>query len=678
MWISFLACIILCAIVLYVPGYLLFRNLAFSTPRSIAFAPIASTAIISIVAIVNEKIGIFSAGSTVFGPTLVLCFIPYLIAKLIGHAKTTDRATSWDWKFLACYAAFGILICVYMFIKPLDGADSFYCRADNATHLNMVRYFVESGQWSSIGATTGTIAFIPGSAGFYPSAWHDLAALVCTLASSDPIVAINATNAVICGLVYPTSMWAFLTCLFPKSKLHIAVGAVASMSVACFPWTFLIKGPLVSNLLSFALLPAVLALFMHYIKAGIGVHWKGTLFSGILAVAALALSQPNGLFCAYIFAAAYITHRSMKRFSRNKVLAFALSAVVFIILWFVLLQLPFFAEVVNFPNTGGLTLAPVESFIASVTFEFYVGQPPQTILAIVAFVGCVVAIKKHRVWLIFPAVYMVIAYGVSRCTDEYLRNVLCGFWYNDPWRLADAAAIFLVPLITMGLSAIIVAIAKSYDERKASKRPNATHKQSSLRVVTAVLLVVFTCYNFFPSYHNLVTHKREWSPFGFMRDRIAREYSTTRDHVYSTKEKDFVNRAMEMIPDGSLVINSPEDGSLFAYGVNGINTYFRHPTTGSLTDDANMIREGLDTIAESEEVRRAVKDVSAEYVLLLDQGVPYDEGKWLLQTTEDSLKRWDGINRITDETPGFETVLSDGDMRLYKITGTDDGGASGE
>lgn len=147
--------------------------------------------------------------------------------------------------------------------------------------------------------------------------------------------------------------------------------------------------------------------------------------------------------------------------------AFALSAVVFIILWFVLLQLPFFAEVVNFPNTGGLTLTPVESFIASVTFEFYVGQPPQTILAIVAFVGCVVAIKKHRVWLIFPAVYMVIAYGVSRCTDEYLRNVLCGFWYNDPWRLADAAAIFLVPLITMGLSAIIVAIAKSYDERQS-------------------------------------------------------------------------------------------------------------------------------------------------------------------------------------------------------------------
>ena len=96
-----------------------------------------------------------------------------------------------------------------------------------------------------------------------------------------------------------------------------------------------------------------------------------------------------------------------------------------------------------------------------------------------------------------------------------------------------------------------------------------------------------------------------------MRDRIAREYSTTRDHVYSTKEKDFVNRAMEMIPDGSLVINSPVKmaASSSPMASTALIPTSGDPTTGSLTDDANMIREGLDTIAESEEVRRAVKDV---------------------------------------------------------------------
>jgi hypothetical protein len=28
---------------------------------------------------------------------------------------------------------------------------------------------------------------------------------------------------------------------------------------------------------------------------------------------------------------------------------------------------------------------------------------------------------------------------------------------------------------------------------------------------------------------------------------------------------------------------------------------------------------------------------------------------------------FEGISSITDDTPGFETVLSDGNMRLYRI-----------
>lgn len=29
---------------------------------------------------------------------------------------------------------------------------------------------------------------------------------------------------------------------------------------------------------------------------------------------------------------------------------------------------------------------------------------------------------------------------------------------------------------------------------------------------------------------------------------------------------------------------------------------------------------------------------------------------------------WEGLANLTDDTPGFETILADGDMRLYKIT----------
>lgn len=38
---------------------------------------------------------------------------------------------------------------------------------------------------------------------------------------------------------------------------------------------------------------------------------------------------------------------------------------------------------------------------------------------------------------------------------------------------------------------------------------------------------------------------------------------------------------------------------------------------------------------------------------------------------------WAGLNNVTDETPGLELVLSEGDdMRLYKITATEDEGVA--
>ena len=37
-------------------------------------------------------------------------------------------------------------------------------------------------------------------------------------------------------------------------------------------------------------------------------------------------------------------------------------------------------------------------------------------------------------------------------------------------------------------------------------------------------------------------------------------------------------------------------------------------------------------------------------------------------TGEDYEMGWKGLANLTDDTPGFETILADGDMRLYKIT----------
>lgn len=674
MWFSFFLCILACVVVLYLPGFFLFRCFSLDRPTCVACAPLAGVAFVSLIPIANALLGIRSSVASVLLPLFAICLVPYFAWRIAKRGTAREVDGTWRWKMLVWYAAVGIVVCVYMFIKPLDGADSFYGRADNATHLNMVRYFIESGHWSSLSPTTGDLAYEPDSFKFYPAGWHCLAALASMMAQADPIVAINATNAVISGLVYPLSMFALMDKLFGGSKLSIAIGAVASLAFACFPWSFFIKGPLVSNLLSYALLPATLALFIWYIRAGVRSHWKGMLASGLICGVALALSQANALFCAYIFIGSYLSHRAFMRWdtAKKRIPALLGTVVLFVAVWFALMQVPYLASIVNFDDHGGLNFTPVESIFATLTLELYANQPPQLLLALVSFVGIIAALRAKRLWLIFPPLYMLVAYGVSRCTDAYIRSILCGFWYNDPWRMADCAAIFLGPIVVFGLTAIIrfvVRIARRIRSRSLSESNRTKGSLTTTRAVSIVVLVLFVAINFFPTFPNPATHKREYTPFGFMRDRIAREYSTDRDHVYSAKEKEFVERVKEAIPEDALVINSPEDGSFLAYGVNDLNTYLRHYSVASLTDDAEVIRKRLADLATDPEVQQAVNNTSAQYVLLLDQGISPDEGKWLMQTNEKTLARWDGINRITDDTPGFETVLADDDMRLYKIVG---------
>lgn len=96
--------------------------------------------------------------------------------------------------------------------------------------------------------------------------------------------------------------------------------------------------------------------------------------------------------------------------------------------------------------------------------------------------------------------------------------------------------------------------------------------------------------------------------------------------------------------------------------------YFRRSADSGLGGDeaSEVIRTRLCDIAESEEVARAVEDAGARYVLMLDDKSGEDRTVLSLRYSED---KWRGIESITEETPGFKLVLSEGDMRLYQIEG---------
>ena len=69
-------------------------------------------------------------------------------------------------------------------------------------------------------------------------------------------------------------------------------------------------------------------------------------------------------------------------------------------------------------------------------------------------------------------------------------------------------------------------------------------------------------------------------------------------------------------------------------------------------------------IAKNEDVRKAVDDIGARYVIQLDCREPdWNYMMWLYGDGE----LWRGIDGVNEETPGFELLLSRDDMRLFQI-----------
>ena len=119
-----------------------------------------------------------------------------------------------------------------------------------------------------------------------------------------------------------------------------------------------------------------------------------------------------------------------------------------------------------------------------------------------------------------------------------------------------------------------------------------------------------------------------------------------------------------------MIVNYPDDGSVFSYATDDLNILYRYSLLSSEvpdseTKESELIRTRLNKISSDPEVKSAVRTLGVKYVLLLDQGKKEDELVKLPQFGNPEY--WTGITGINDLTPGFTTVLSEGDMRLYKI-----------
>ncbi len=656
MWLNFFCAYIFIILMLFVPGFLFFRSLSFSKIESLLFAPLFSIAFLCIIGIAFNEAGLFSSAPSTAIPLFIIPTVCFLFSRKYRNRKKEIRT---DWVILALYVVVGIAIGGYVYLIPLDGPESIIQTYDNVFHYNVVESFIESGSWSilSVDSYLGDQSFDPfPGASFYPAGWHVISAFAASAIQSSAPLAANATNFAFCSVVYPLSIFALLRTIFPSKPQIVAIGSIACCIQTAFPWSLYGIWPLLPNGASFCTCMLVASLFISALSSRDKMTFLPRYTVGfVLGLLSLAFLQPNTIFTLMAFLMPYVLWQIGLRANKvspnttpKAVKHCTAFLAIFVIALFIFFKLPFLQPTITY--YWAPLYEPLNGLTAIMSWSLATETPqPQIAVLILCGIAYLICKNKKNCWLIASLLTSVFIFFIVSATPESpFKHFVGGYWYNDPYRIAAFCALFSTPITAIGVYAIACILCRPFKQKDTAKSFCCTG--------CSLLIAVAT---FAP---NAITSQ------GFLNLRnTAYGQNSAVWNYLDYGEMDFVKKVKSVIPKDALIINQPFDGSMYAFGKSGINLYYRdnakYGKTSGETAESRLIRKELKNIDKNKQVKEAVKKIGASYVLLLkpdfkNTGMYYPNYK---------SKEWVGIDGINDSTQGFELILEQDNMRLYKI-----------
>ena len=666
MWSLFIIDVLFAVLIAFVPGYLLLRAFNFSPVASLANAPVMFGIFSYGLAFVYLSVGVASSWYLIVLPFLLGFLALFVSRKFYEKRKNiqSKKSKALSNKTVLIYFAYigvAVLVGLFVLVKSLDGASSFAQQYDNYAHLSMVRQFIDSGVY----ALTDVLS--------YPAAWHNFVAIVSDFGSMELTVAVNAVNFSIASVIFPTSMFFFLLTVFKGDKLTLLCGSICAVAFTAFPWGLIAFGPLYPNLLSYAILPAIMGAFMYALTGKASSEKISYFLLFVLGCLFLVLAHPNAIFAGIVLMVPFVvsqiwnSHFRTRSLSSNrnkilKVLLIACFLAIVLVAWSVFFNASAFQSVVSF--NWPRYLSKPEALANAILVSWTPHSVPQLFLAALIFSGAISCIANRKnIWLVVSYVIALIILVTVQSSEGFLKHFLGGFWYTDKFRIAAMAAIAAIPIASVGLSSLLSFVVALFKDLHVEQR------KRSLYVGSLIFISVVMIY--FPNYC-ISQYQKEYAvtPFGNMANIIEENNSLSESAVYTQSEVNFVNKVKDYIEDDAYVANVPFDGSFLSYGVNGINTSYRALETAGYWDgvsdpEGRLIRANLCNYSSDQDTYDIVKKSGIKYVLLLDANDTTGESMY---NCAKDLSFWAGILNINDDTPGFEIVLAEGDMRLYRLT----------
>ncbi len=711
-WISFAFSAIVLTLFLFVPGALVLKATRFSAIEAISFAPIVSGAAYALLAIAFPYLGIAASWASLFLPCLAVGAAALGVRALLGRrggagpraaaaSRDGKQAAKRQWAIFLLYPLLGIAAFSWLLLAQLPGPDAVIQQIDNTFHVSLIHAFAEARDYSTLHCT-----LFPDVAqgSYYPALFHEFGAMVMSATGCSAGAAENVVLLVCVGIAFPCGMHTLLAALVPENEPTVLAGAFATVLFKGFAANMLIW-TVMPNVLSYCFIPAAIAAL---VKARNTVGAKSRiayLAPLLLSCAALVLAHPLGLFAFVVLVYPYclmqvwlLPLRPSEKLPRPRLIKALMVVGILLataLLWYTLYYSPYLIGVTNMMWPGFAT--PMQAVIQPLFLAYRPIPTAQPLLALAVFAGIAYTVRNRKhLWLSIAFVLASFIYGVGVGSNGIFKQILTGYWYTDTIRIGGFAAIAAMPLATFGFAWLGGLLARLTGKRTASGSASGgtgisggkgTAPSSRLawqHVATcAVLAIVIALPNSLVPFASdpMPTEKGDYHPGDFTRTESAGEFASTAfsaaqtelralanlsDNVLTQTKIDFGKKVAETVPSDARIINSPFDGSMFLYSLDGLNLcYRRNSATCPYIEDGKLVRTHLDECATNAAVRAAVKDAGIQYVLLLDSDNAPDAHR--IRYQDYYPDEWVGIDHITDETPGFEPVLSDGAMRLYKI-----------
>lgn len=663
-WLALFPGIFCVLAMLAIPGCLVLLACGISRTKTFLGAPLVSFVVIGIATLLTSW--------TLWGVHLVI-FVTFAICALAIIARAilckTFSASSFkaQWRnlkeamarietaricWLVASVASAAIASFAIVASAVPSAELFDQYYDAAFHLSVIRHIVETGCASPFGAGS-----VMGTAGaFYPDAFHALAALSSTTLGTSVPQSAWIVQLTLLMFVLPCSACLLACSLFDLRKgFSFLFAAAVPVITSASATSFAIFGPLYANLSGLAILPAAIAYVTLAFSSRPSSRRATTIAAALLASAlGLGFTHPNTLFTLTLFLLPLFLARCSKLWQR-----LGLGA-LFVACWAACLNMSLFSRTVNCMDRIGEDvergMALVQRFGISYDSLAALDWLPLTMSAAIIGAGIVLAVVFSKRWgnSWYLAALSLLAAQVA-CTlfpTNWFSGFATGFWYRDFFRLYIMLRVFaLIALAAMPELALAHAMNSKRTGGRFCKRSGA------LGLTCAAILFAMAATGARGNY-------TDW--------REATVVSEADGPAALTQQRASFCESVASLTGGAVVLNNHNDASVWLYPVYGVNALAKGRPANqmeAMDEDYRLLITSIDRYASSssdgEAVRQAVERLNVEYLVQMnltpDTVVEFDEDSAISYSDQNAEKR------VTESTPGFELLLDQDGMRLWKL-----------